>query len=178
MTSFPPIQIVDDNDEPIGGASMAEAYQKGLKHRVVIIFVEDEGGRILLQKRSPNVAVYANCWDVSAAGHVDEGEDYLTAAKRELAEELGLSQVELEPLESMYAETYFEDGRQAKRFRNIFRTRIDSKTKLTPSPEEISEIRWASVEEIHALIKDHSQEVHADLGGLIERLYAVWRSQG
>ena len=75
----PPIQLVDEEDNPTKGSSMQAAHQKGLRHRVVVVLVEDDTGRVLLQKRSDKVSTYKNSWDVSAAGHVDYGEDYLTA---------------------------------------------------------------------------------------------------
>jgi 8-oxo-dGTP diphosphatase len=36
------------------------------------------------------VVNYPNQWDISAAGHVSAGEDYITSALRETEEELGL----------------------------------------------------------------------------------------
>lgn len=171
MSKYPPIQIVDDNDQPIGGASMAEAYAQGLKHRVVIIFVQNESGQLLLQKRGPGVATYANCWDVSAAGHVDEGEDYLTAAKRELQEELGITGYPLEQLESMYAETFFDDGRQVKRFRTAYKVLVPSDIALQSAADEVSDLRWMAVPELKRFIAEHPSAVHADLESLVTRLF-------
>src|SRR3954468_24269501 len=99
--SYPPIQVVNEQDQPLGGAPLDKIHAEGLRHRVVVIFVEDDTGQLLLQKRGPHVATHANRWDVSSAGHVDEGEDYLTAAKRELSEELGLQGVELNEVDSL-----------------------------------------------------------------------------
>jgi 16S rRNA (adenine1518-N6/adenine1519-N6)-dimethyltransferase len=50
-----------------------------------------------LQKRSIWKDRNPGIWDSSAAGHVDSGEDYLTAARRELREELGIEAPELIP---------------------------------------------------------------------------------
>lgn len=44
---------------------LAEVWQKGL-HRIASVFVEDDQGRMLLQRRGPNVKVYPNCWDQAA----------------------------------------------------------------------------------------------------------------
>lgn len=90
------IQIVDEHDNPVGQASKAEMWRDGLWHRVVRIMAVRKDGAILLQKRAPTKQPFPNCWDNSAAGHVDAGEDYLAAAKRELMEELGLQNVSLE----------------------------------------------------------------------------------
>ena len=45
---------------------------------------------ILLQKRSDNKDSFPGCFDVSSAGHVDVGEEFIDAAVRELKEELGI----------------------------------------------------------------------------------------
>ena len=49
------------------------------------------GGRteLLLQKRSAQKDSFPGLYDISAAGHLDPGEDFAAAARRELAEELG-----------------------------------------------------------------------------------------
>jgi len=103
------IQIVDENDQPVGSATKQEAWDKGLIHRIVRIMLVNDKGEFLLQRRHPKKDIYPNCWDSSVAGHVDAGEDYDTAAKRELEEELGVTNVELATLG-----TYFGDGVEAK----------------------------------------------------------------
>ena len=49
------------------------------------------GGRaeLLLQKRSAQKDSFPGLYDISAAGHLDPGEDFAAAARRELAEALG-----------------------------------------------------------------------------------------
>ena len=51
------------------------------------------GGRaeLLLQKRSAQKDSFPGLYDISAAGHLDPGEDFAAAARRELAEELGVT---------------------------------------------------------------------------------------
>ncbi len=57
---------------------------------------------MLLQKRSAHVRSGAGKWDDSVAGHVDEGETYLEAATRELAEEIGVVNTDLEEVGYYY----------------------------------------------------------------------------
>ena len=55
------------------------------------------GGRaeLLLQKRSAQKDSFPGLYDISAAGHLDPGEDFAAAARRELAEELGVTGEEI-----------------------------------------------------------------------------------
>ena len=43
---------------------------------------------ILLQKRAATKDAYAGCYDISSAGHIPAGQDYLESAVRELEEDL------------------------------------------------------------------------------------------
>ncbi|MCS7120270.1 MAG: NUDIX domain-containing protein [Nitrososphaerota archaeon] len=83
--------VVDENDNVIGCASR-EACHSGsaLIHRSVYIFVLNSKNELFIQKRSMTKDLYAGYYTGSATGHVDYGEDYETAAKRELREELGI----------------------------------------------------------------------------------------
>jgi isopentenyl-diphosphate delta-isomerase len=156
--TYPLIQIVNDQDEPVGAGSLQEIYQKGLRHRVVYIFCEDTDGKILLQKRGPSMATFPNCWDVSAAGHVDEGETYERATKRELQEELGLSGFKLKVMRSFYDE-FVVDGHSLKRFCKVYKVVIPAGVSIQPDPLEVAEIRWLTIPEINKLIAEHPNEV-------------------
>ena len=51
---------------------------------------QKSGFDVLLQKRSKNKDSNPGCYDISSAGHVAAGDDYLESAVRELGEELGI----------------------------------------------------------------------------------------
>ena len=83
--------VVDDQDRLIGDAPRAEVHGNNLPHRAVHILVFNNLGELFLQKRSRWKDRHPRLWDSSAAGHVDAGEEYDMAAKRELREELGVA---------------------------------------------------------------------------------------
>jgi isopentenyldiphosphate isomerase len=91
------LDIVDADDQVIGSATRGEIHQKGFMHRAVHIFVFDASGRLYIQRRSESKDRHPLKLDSSAAGHVDSGESYDSAAKRELLEELEIAQA-LQPL--------------------------------------------------------------------------------
>lgn len=167
---YPPIQIVDERDTPLRGASMDEAHAQGLIHRVAYVLIEDDRGNILLQKRSRNVAVYPDCWDVSASGHVDEGESYEQAAYRELAEEIGLTGYTLKKLGVAYDDTTV-GARHLKRFCATFKTQIPADAIFNLAAQEVSEVRWFSLAEINHLLADPKAPVAAGLSMCVKNYY-------
>lgn len=171
MTPEEILQVVDENDQPIGGATRKELKRTGLRYRIVRISVEDSDGNVVVQKRVASKDTYPNCWDNSAAGHVDEGEEYIDAAKRELFEEIGLRNVQLEEIAYYYAETVAPTGHILNRFTKLYKTIVDHDTDFVAQPEEVSEITWMSKSDIAALVSDGTH-VTDGLTQVHERYYS------
>ena len=83
------VVLIDDKGTVQKEFLRQEAHQKGFLHSIVVVYLFDKKGNILIQQRMDRR------FDHSAAGHVDKGETYRQAAIRELAEEIGVSGVEL-----------------------------------------------------------------------------------
>lgn len=132
--------VVDMDDRVIGKASRKEIHQKNLIHRSVHVFVFNPEGWLFLQKRSMNKDENPGFWDTSSAGHVDSGEDCLTAANRELMEELGISE-SLTPFMQIKAceESYWE---------HVTAYTCTTRQSIVINPAEISEGRFWSLKEI------------------------------
>jgi len=83
--------VVDENDNVIGKASREECHETNKSiHRSVCVLVINDRNEMFLQRRSETKDLYGGYYTGSATGHVDYGEDYETAAQRELLEELGI----------------------------------------------------------------------------------------
>lgn len=84
--------LVDSSDQVIGRVLRGAAHQDPtLIHRSVQILIFTSRGQLLLQRRSPSKDLFPGYYCASASGHVASGEDYDSTAKRELAEELGIT---------------------------------------------------------------------------------------
>jgi isopentenyldiphosphate isomerase len=91
-------QVVDADDRPVAVRTRADCHaDSGLIHRSVFVVI-DTGAGILFQQRGLTKDTYPGFWCLSCAGHVSAGESYDEAAQRELAEEVGVVDGELELL--------------------------------------------------------------------------------
>lgn len=160
------VQIVDEHDQPIGALAMEEAWLKGQWHRIVRIMVQAEDGSFLLQKRSKNMKTYPERWDNSASGHVDEGEDYLTAAKRELQEEIGIDDVRLQEINHYQTNNPYKNY-QLRRFHRVYLAQVPKTIKTKRQVEEVSELKWFTKAELQTML-DKQPELMSD--GLIQVL--------
>src|SRR3989338_6631681 len=143
---MPNITFVDENDNVVGAGTGKEAREKGICHRISRIFLFNSKGELLIQKRSDNSTTLPGRYDQSAAGHVDEGEDYLTAAKRELEEEVGVKGIELTEKGKFFTDEKDQPGKIVKRFNMLYTATYDGEVK--PSPEVVSEVRWIDPKEL------------------------------
>jgi len=82
--------VVDAQNQVIGTATRGEVHANQLLHRSAHVLVFNKRGDLLLQQRSRLKDVHPGLWDSSVAGHLDAGEDYPSAALRELDEEMGI----------------------------------------------------------------------------------------
>lgn len=155
------IAIVNDNDEIIGAAEKSEARKQGQIHRLVRMLLHDGHGNILLQKRHPEAQDSPNCWDFSAAGHVDEDEDYETAANRELEEELGLSNIPLQPLFKFYTDKT-KNTERIRRFNMVFVAQVEPNA-VHPDLTEIGGIEWFPKFQITQMIHDEPDHFSSGL---------------
>lgn len=128
--------VCDENDRVIGQAPRGEVHARGLLHRAVHIFVFNSRGELLLHRRSSQKDEYPLRITSSASGHLEVGEDYATAAVRELEEELGL----VAPLE--FAASFAASADTANEHTHLYIARTDAVP--VPDPDEIAEIEWAT----------------------------------
>lgn len=174
--AYPPIVIVDKDNRVVGSAMLQEAWAKGLYYRVVGILVEDENGRILLQKRAPGMEVDPGSWDLSAAGHVQEGQTYQVAAACELEEELGLKQQDLEDLGVQFY-SYINGGRHMNSFLNLYSVVVPSDTSFHVDGYEVSDTRWFAREELASLLREHPEQFSRFVKEIMARTPALLQPQ-
>ena len=133
------------------------AHRDGSLHGTAHIWIvrenDQSGYDVLLQKRSEQKDSYPGCYDISAAGHMDAGDDWLETAVRELSEELGI-QAEDSDLEFVrFRSGYFEGEFDGKPFRDneisalyVYRKPVQMEN-LQLQESEVDSMRWTDYAE-------------------------------
>jgi 16S rRNA (adenine1518-N6/adenine1519-N6)-dimethyltransferase len=83
--------VVDQEDRVLFQSPRSVVHANHWLHRAVHIFVFNSRGELLIHRRSATKDEAPLKYTSSASGHLSAGEDYATAAMRELEEELGLT---------------------------------------------------------------------------------------
>ena len=89
------LPIVNEAGEVIGSATRGECHDgTKLLHPVVHLHLFNSAGHLYLQHRPQWKTIQPGKWDTAVGGHVDYGENVSTALKREVSEELGITDCE------------------------------------------------------------------------------------
>jgi len=136
------LEIINHRNEVIGIKLRSEVHgNPEMMHRVVHVLVVNGDGHILLQKRSQNKDVAPGRWDTSVGGHVGVGEDLLVSSRREMHEELGIT----EPVPE-YLYTYIHSNPYETELVTTYRCVREEGFSF--NRDEIDEIRFWSLDEI------------------------------
>jgi len=140
------LDVVDERDRVIGQAPRPEVHARGLWHRGVHVFLVAPDGKLIVQRRSRGRKLMPLGLDGSVAEHVQSGEDYARAARRGLAEELGLHGVRFHALVK-YRMVY---GPNDNEISTLFEGRADPQ-RIALDPGEVDSIDRFGLDELEAL---------------------------
>lgn len=142
--------VLDEAGEVVGQAPRDEVHAEGHWHRAVHIFLFDPQGRLYLQLRSETKDLYPGQWTSSASGHPAAGEGWLSAAQRELEEELGVVCAIEE------AGAFRVDGGNDRERCRLYVGRVDGSVaeRIDPDPVEVAEGRWVPMGEVAAWLDE------------------------
>lgn len=87
----PLVILVDERDNPTGVTGKMEAHKKALLHRAISVFIINQSGEWILQKRAKDKYHSGGLWTNTCCTHPAPGETNSEAADRRLAEEMGIS---------------------------------------------------------------------------------------
>lgn len=134
--------IVDEAGNTLGTVTRGEAHAgTRILHPVVHLHLFNSAGELYLQRRPLWKDIQPGKWDTACGGHMAYGETPVEALRREVAEELGISDFVAEPLGQ-----YVFDSKRERELVYVNKTIYDGP--VHPSTDELDGGRFWSAEEI------------------------------
>jgi mutator protein MutT len=138
--------IVDEEGRVVGSATRGECHSgTKLLHPVVHLHVFNSQGDIYLQRRPDWKDIQPGKWDTAVGGHVDYGETPEEALRREVREELGITDFTPE-----FVDKYVFESQRERELVYVNRTIYDGP--ISPSADELAGGRFWTMQEIHEAI--------------------------
>ena len=123
--------------------SFCHSENPGVYHKPVWIWIVNDKGQILVQKRAATKKKSPNKYDMPSAGHVDAGETLLQACVRETEEELGLKCKESDFI--FLKEWLIQESWE---FAEIYLLKTKAKvTDMKLQKEEVAEVKYLDYDE-------------------------------
>ncbi|MFC9704549.1 MULTISPECIES: isopentenyl-diphosphate Delta-isomerase [unclassified Streptomyces] len=142
------LELVDEDGTTIGTAEKLAAHQApGQLHRAFSVFLFDESGRLLLQRRALGKYHSPGVWSNTCCGHPYPGEAPFAAAARRTFEELGVSPTLLAEAGTVrYNHPDPASGLVEQEFNHLFVGLVQAEPR--PDPEEIEDTAFVTAAEL------------------------------
>ncbi len=140
--------LVDRDDREIGTAPKLAAHREGRLHRALSVVLADPDGRLLLQKRHALKYHSGGLWTNTCCSHPRPGEAVADAARRRLAEEMGIA-CALNALFPVYYCAELGNGITEHEVVHVFGGTY--RGPVSPDPDEVDGFDWI---EPSALLRD------------------------
>jgi isopentenyl-diphosphate Delta-isomerase len=140
--------LVNELDQEVGAMEKMRAHELGKLHRAISIFIFNEKGELLLQKRASSKYHSGGLWTNTCCSHPRPGETTIDAAIRRLYEEMGICS----DLYHAFSFTYkapFDNGLTEHEFDHVFLGSSQAFPQL--NPEEAEGFDYVTIPEV---IKD------------------------
>lgn len=154
-------ELVDIRDEQgnLTGETMQrqEAHRTESWHGVVLVWLYNSKGQILLQLRAAHLNAFPEKWDATVSGHMTASDKPLQTAIRELSEELGIYADASELQEEILLADSFPlvYGKIHHECDYIYTMRHDVEIeKLRLQAAEVLEVRWISPDDLEHDLAD------------------------
>ncbi|WP_344592380.1 isopentenyl-diphosphate Delta-isomerase [Streptomyces violaceusniger] len=148
------LELVDEDGTTIGTAEKVSAHlPPGQLHRAFSVFLFDDEGRLLLQRRALGKYHSPGVWSNTCCGHPYPDEPPFVAAARRTAEELGLAPALLREAGTVrYNHPDPASGLVEQEYNHVFAGLVRATPR--PDPEEICDIAFVTPDELDKLLRD------------------------
>lgn len=141
-----------------GVLTRSQIHKQGLWHRIIVVAIVDKDNNVLMQQRSKTKDKNPDMWDISVTGHISVGQDGLSAACREIQEELGtdVEEKELRYMFSYRKEQFVNENHFDRQFYDFFvlRKKHIDLNKIKIQESEVQQVKMIAESELIKMIKE------------------------
>ncbi len=142
---------VNKDDEKIGEIEKMKAHQEGVLHRAFSIFILNDKGEMLLQKRAGGKYHGGGLWSNTCCSHPTRQEGLKKQAEKRLKEEVGFTTKIKKIGEIKYN---LKVGNLIEHeYDHLFMGNYNGK--VNPDPKEVSDYKWVSLEKLEKDLKEN-----------------------
>ncbi|MEM7078175.1 MAG: NUDIX domain-containing protein [Pseudomonadota bacterium] len=160
-------EVFDHAGVLLGLQARSTVHRVGLWHRSSQVFVFDDQGRLLLQRRVAHKDLYPNLWDYSVGEHLQPGESHHEGALRGLREELSICGCELSPLGDIYRTELRGETFCDREIQQAFSCTYSGP--VEPEPEEVAQVRFVTRPALAAWLDSRPEEFTPWFRSALER---------
>lgn len=144
---------VDENDKKLGEIEKLKAHKEGVLHRAFSVFILNDGGEMLLQKRAENKYHGGGLWSNTCCSHPTDNNDLINQVKKRLMEEMGFS-CQIGKIGEKVYNLKVGDLIEHE-YDHLFIGTYNGK--VNPDPGEVSDYKWMSLYEIEKDIEENPE---------------------
>ncbi|MEL6868921.1 MAG: hydroxymethylglutaryl-CoA reductase, degradative [Pseudomonadota bacterium] len=149
--------LVDADDEPVGYLPKADCHHgQGILHRAFSLFVFNDDGKVLLQKRADDKRLWGGFWSNSCCSHPRRGEVMDEAVHRRLHQELGC-EADLKFIYKFQYQATFDETGSEHELCSVYVGRITSDVQANRS--EVSDWKFVAPAAVDRMLTDEPQSL-------------------
>jgi len=149
------VVLVDEQNNEIGTAAKDTVHTKNTPlHRAFSLFLFNSKKELLLTRRADTKKTFPGVWTNSVCGHPGPGETAVDAAKRRLADELGITGVEVKEVSPYRYRFADRNGIVENEICPILVATFDGNPNV--NLQEVDDWKWMDWKKFLVEIKDNS----------------------
>ena len=148
------VVLVSENDEVLGQMEKMAAHENGILHRAFSVFLFNDNGEMLLQKRAARKYHSPGQWTNAVCSHPRIQETFLEGAKRRMMEEMGI-EAEIEEKFHFIYKAEVGNGLLEHELDRVFAATYNGTFRL--NPDEVEAVRYISMDDLEMEMKEHPE---------------------
>lgn len=149
--------LVNENDEVVGFEEKVKCHlNKGMLHRAFTVFLLNDKGQILIQKRTASKMLWPLYWETTCSSHPRENESYEDSGTRRLKEELGIN-APLKVVDKFTYHSFYKDVGAEHEVCAVLAGQYNEK-EISFNDNEVADLKWISIDDLKKELSKNPQD--------------------